>query len=275
MTKLNYTLAELEELLAQPDYRAYTRLNYSNVPEPLLDGVRKMDNVVSFGQGIIDLFDNMVDRLGRLPSQKEYIDEGLPISQEFWEENQHTHNKINGYPWTKGVKLGVMDRLARTYTSKLVELHLEIMLKDLGYKVRTHALLDSVMGVDIVVEDDLKRYYVHVTTSKHGIAGAERSVRKKESRGNFLVKGEYKDYWVKYGRDFKGDCVLCYESTTPLHNNSTKWINNNPVFNKEYIQEYFQLRKISNRGELLDSPECKLFDFKIWAKATLKTEINI
>ncbi|MED4619466.1 hypothetical protein [Priestia megaterium] len=177
--ELNYTLEELETLLAKPEYRAYNRLNYSNVPEALYDGVKKMDNVVSFGQEVIDLFDNMVDRLGRLPSQKEYIAEGLPLYEAFWKENQYTHKKINGYPWTKGVKLGIMDRIARTYTSKLVELHLELMLKELGFTVKAHPLLDSVMGVDLVVEDDEKIYYVHVTTSKYGVAGAEKSVMRK------------------------------------------------------------------------------------------------
>jgi hypothetical protein len=268
---LKLTVNQLEELLAQPEYKAFKRLDYSQVQPELMDGVKKMDSVVSFGKGAIDLFDNLTAELKRLPTQKEYIEAGLPIYEAFWNENRLTHEKINGYPFTKGVKLGCMDRLARTYTSKVVELHLELLLKDMGLTVKTHPLLDSVMGVDMVVEDDIKRYYVHVTTSKHGIAGAVKSVERKEKRGKFMVGST----WVSYGRDFTGDCILCYESTAPLNDGSTKWINNIPLFNREYLEEYFALKRLGKTGELLTSKQSKLEDFKLWAKVNLKMNLNI
>src|SRR5579875_156901 len=130
---LSYSVIELEQLLAQPKYKAFKRLDYSTVQPELMDGVQKMDSIVSFGQEAIDLFDNLCLDLKRLPTQKEYIDAGMPIYEAFWAEHQYTNPKINGYPWTKGVKLGVMDRMARTYSSKVVELHLELMLKELGF----------------------------------------------------------------------------------------------------------------------------------------------
>lgn len=268
---LNLSVSQLEELLGRPDYKAYKRLDYSQVPEHLLDGVHKMDSVVSFGQEAIDLFDKLMTDLDRLPTQKEYIEAGLPIYQAFWAENQYTNQKINGYPFTKGVELGCKDRLARTYLSKVVELHLELLLKDLGFTVKTHPLLDSIMGVDLIVEDGVKRHYVHVTTSKHGISGAEKSVKLKEKRGNFTVGS----VWVKYGRDFKGDCILCYESTTPLNDGSTKWINNIPLFNRDFLEQYFAMKRLGKSGELLSSNQSKLEDFKLWAKATLKVNINL
>lgn len=268
---LAYSVQELESLLSKPEYKAFKRLDYSTLPEPLMDGVEKMDSIVSFGQEAIDLFDNLVADLKRLPTQKEYIDAGLPIYEAYWAENKYSSPKINGYPFTKGVKLGVMDRMARTYTSKVVELHLELLLKEMGYKVISHPLMDSIMGVDLVVEDDKKRYYIHITTSKHGQQGAERSVRSKEKRGNFSLGGT----WVSYGRDFKGDCILCYESLTPLHDGSTKWINNNPVFNRDFLEEYMALRRLGNKGELLSSGQNKLQGFKEWAEATLKVNISI
>jgi hypothetical protein len=268
---LGLTVTQLEELLAQPQYKAFQRLDYSKVQPELMDGVKKMDSVVSFGQEAIDLFDKLTAELKRLPTQKEYIDAGLPIYEAFWNENRLTHDKINGYPFTKGVKLGCMDRLARTYISKVVELHLELLLKDMGFVVKTHPLLDSVMGVDMIVEDGKKRYYVHVTTSKHGVAGAEKSVMHKEKRGKFKIGS----LWVQYARDFSGDCILCYESVTPLHDGSTKWINNIPLFNREYLQEYFAMRKLGSKGELLSAKGSKLDSFKLWAKGTLKMNINI
>jgi hypothetical protein len=268
---LKLTVHQLEELLAQPEYKAFKRLDYSQVQPELMDGVKKMDSVVSFGKEAIDLFDNLTAELKRLPTQKEYIEAGLPIYEAYWNENRLTNDKINGYPFTKGVKLGCMDRLARTYTSKVVELHLELLLKDMGFTVKTHPLLDSVMGVDMVVEDAKKRYYVHVTTSKYGIAGAEQSVRRKEKRGKFMVGST----WVSYGRDFTGDVILCYESTAPLHDGSTKWINNIPLFKREYLEEYFALKRLGKSGELLTSKQSKLEDFKLWAKVNLKMNLNM
>lgn len=270
---LKLTAKELEDLLAKPEYKAYKRLDYENLKQnkpELYDGVQKMDSVVSFGMDVINLFDTLMADLKRLPTQKEYIDAGLPICQRYWEENKYTHEKINGYPFTAGVKLGCMDRLARTYTSKLVELHLELTLKDLGYKVKTHPLVDAIMGVDMIVEDDKKRYFVHVTTSRFGQAGAEKTVKRKEKRGKFKVGSA----WVRYGRDFEGDCILCYESTAPLNDGSTKWINGNPVFDRDYIQQYFASKRLSKAGELLNKPS-KLDQFRLWARGTLKVAINL
>lgn len=266
------TVEQLEDLLAQPEYKAYKRVDYKALSDELFDGVKIAENVITFGQGIITLFDDLIKQTKRIPTQKEYIDAGIIICQNFWAENQYTLNTINGYPFTKGVKLGCMNRLARTYTSKIVELHLELLLKDLGFKVISHPLIDSVMGVDIVAEDDLKRYYIHVTTSTKGHYHAEKSVKVKEKRGKFKV-GEA---WVVFGRDFTGDCILCYEYGMPFTDGSTKWINNNPVFNKEYIKNYFALRKLSEtRGELLSNPNSKLDYFKAWAEVTLKEQITI
>ena len=55
-----------------------------------------------------------------------------------------------------------------------------------------------------IIEDDLKRYYIHVTTSKNGVAFAEKSVMEKESRNNF----KFGTKWFKYSRDFSGDIEI-------------------------------------------------------------------
>lgn len=266
------TVQELEDLLEQPEYKAFKRLNYKELSDELFDGVKIAERVITFGQGIITLFDDLMRQTKRIPTQKEYINAGMVICEKFWKEQQYTLNTINGYPFTKGVKLGCMNRLARTYTSKIVELHLELLLKELGFKVMTHPLIDSIMGVDIVAEDDYKRYYIHVTTSSKGHYQAEKSVMAKEKRGKFKVG----DAWVVYGRDFKKDCILCYEYGMQFSDGSTKWINNNPVFTKEYIEHYFSLRKCTDaRGELLTNPNSKLDYFKAWAEANLKVQITL
>lgn len=268
---LGLTCRELEKLLSKPQYKAVKRVDYKKLSPALMIGVKKVESIVSFGQEAIYLFDNLASELNRLPTMTEYIEAGMPIYQQYWNDNKETHPKINGFPFEKGVRIGVQDRLARTYTSKVVELHLELLLKELGYKVYSHPLIDNIMGVDLIVEDNKKRYYIHVTTSKRGQNGAEKSVRQKEKRGKFLI-GET---WVQYGRDFSGDCVLCYESLIPLRDNSTKWINNNPVFKKSYIFDYIEYRRIGNKGELLTSEQSKLQDFKDWAKTILKVDIEV
>ena len=270
----NYTVRELENLLATAPYRAKKRLHYGNIAKSnpkLKKEIDRMDRVSTFGDKAINLFDDLSLELGKIPSQAEYIEAGLPIYREYWEVNKYSDSKIDGYPWTNGIETGVTDRLARAYTSKIVEVHLELLLKDLGYKVYTHPLVDAVLGVDIVAEDDKKRYYLHVTTSKRGQAGAEEAVKKKERRGKFKVNGA----WVYFTRDFTGDLVICYEGVTPLHDGSTKFINGNPLFNKDFVEYYFICKRIGNKGELLSSPQSKLEDFNEWAKATLNTDIGI
>lgn len=270
----NYTVRELEALLATAPYKAIKRLNYTALyqREPRLKKeINKMDSVTSFGEKAIDLFDDLSKDLGRLPTQKEYIQAGIPVYRDYWNNNKYSNKKINGYHWTQGIELGVTDRLARTYTSKVVELQLELLLKDLGYKVYTHPLIDAVMGVDIVAEDDKKRYYIHVTTSKKGQAGAEESVRSKEKRGSFMVDG----VWVNYCRDFSIDSVLCYESTTALQDGSTRFVNGNPVINRDFLEYYMICKRIGKQGELLSAGYSKLDDFKEWAKANVKVDIII
>lgn len=265
-----YTVHELEKLLDMPEYRAFKRLDYDSVQPALMDGVKKQDDIISYGQGALNLFKNLTNDLDRLPTQKEYIEASIPIHEEYWKENQYTHHKINGYPFTKGVKLGIIDRVARNYTSRIVELHLELLLKDMGYTVKTHALLDALMGVDIVAEDGFKRHYIHVTTSKYSRQVAEKSVMGKQKRGSLKVGSNF----VKYCRDFRGDLILCYDSLTPLGEDSTKWINNNPVFKREYLEDYFAIKRLGNSGEKMSQSISKLDDFIIWAKSNLNAEIT-
>lgn len=263
---------QLEELLSESQYKVFKRVDYNGLPNDLREGVFKAEAVTSFGKEALGLFDNLCNDLGRLPTQKEFVDKGLPLYEAYWNKYQDSHKAINGHPFDKGAKLGCMNRLARNYISRVVETHLELLLKEMGFTVKSHPLIDSVMGVDLVIEDHMKRYYIHVTTSIHGRDRAEKSVMKKESRGSFTVKGK----WVSFARDFSGDVILCYKSGSPDETDeSTKWINNLPLFKKEYIEEYFLMAQLSVRkGEGINAPHCKLEYFKAWAKANLKEEIS-
>lgn len=267
--KLPKTVADLEGLLSKKEYQAPKRLQYSRLKGRLREGVFKMDGVVTWGPESITLFDDLLEKFERIPTATEYIQEGLVMMEAYWRANKYTHPKIEGYPFTKGVKLGCADRLLRTYLSKIVELHTKLLLKSMGFKVQEHPLLDAVMGVDLVVENHKKRYYLHITTAKTGESGAIRSVRRKENRGHFMVDGR----WVNYTRDFTGDAVLFYPQVP--NTGIAKMINGMPVLTKDYLTFYFDLKDISGKhGEPLDASPSKLDKFCKWAEVHLGKDIK-
>ncbi|MFG3611430.1 hypothetical protein [Rummeliibacillus stabekisii] len=264
---LPQTANNFESLLHRKEYKAPKRLVYGNLSAHLREGVYKMDSVVSFGQDSIELFDNLIEKLHRLPTPKEYISEGLVIMENYWKENRHTNKKIGGYPFNKGVKLGCADRLLRTYISFIVEIHLQLLLKEKGFKVCEHPLIDSIMGVDLIAENHKKRYYIHVTTSKRGEGGSIQSVKHKEKRGLFLFGGE----WHNYSRDFSGDVVLHYPQKAV--GGMAKEVNNLILLEKEYLDFFFDLKDISSKhGEPLGRPS-KLLRFNEWTRAALNIDV--
>lgn len=257
-----YTAPTLEELLSTKKYKAVARLDYSKVPNHYMDGVRKMDNVRTFGVEITELFDKLFTEYGRLPTQREYIAAGMPICKAYWEDNRYSES-INGYPFTKGVEMGITDRLARTYSSKVVEMHLELMLQDMGYKVLSHPVIDMVMGVDMIVQDEYARYYLHVTTSVRGHDAAEKNVMQKEKRGHLEVEGEK----YRYYRNFKQDCIIVFETGRKLPYQSTKWVNGHPLFYREYVDHYMAAKRLGNKKELLTGNINRLDDFVQWVQS--------
>jgi hypothetical protein len=258
---MTFTVTMIEDLLSTEAYAFIPRMNKNSLSAEELKEVKQMEAITSFGQEAISLFDNLCYQKQGLPSHKEYTEAGLIIYMDWLKANRPE------LILSDVQKTAISDRVARTYTSKVVELHLDCLLKEElpHLKVKTFSMLDSVMGVDFVVEDDKKRYYVHVTTNS---PYAESMLKQKENRGGTMVGSTY----VKYSRDFTGDLMLRYDREAT---ESTKIVNGFPLFDAEYIAWRFKMAKRqSDIGELLTTKYSKLQHFKDWAKTYLRMNIT-
>lgn len=247
------TASYLVETLGKESHAPIHRMNKASLTVDEQAEVQVLERITSFGQDSIDLFDNMLQENLLLPTQREYCEEGVELMVTWIRENRPE------IPITKVLREACKLRLTRTYMSKCTEIHLEAVIKEElpHLTVRTANLLDSVMGVDIVLEDDKKRYYVHVTSNT---AFAQKMLIEKEDRGGLRVGNSYK----RYSRDFTGDVILKYD--VYKESATTMLINGFPLFKPEYISDRFAIARIQpSKGELLSVPYSKLQHFKDWA----------
>ncbi|WP_440614733.1 hypothetical protein [Bacillus subtilis] len=254
---------EIERLLAQEEYKPIERLDKSTLDAEEKAQVREVEQVVSFGQEIIELFDWFLESQDTLPTQKQYVNAGITKMLAWFATNKPEIEVTT--VMVEACKL----RLTRTYMSKVIELHFEACLRESmpHLKIISHPLIDSVMGVDIVAEDDVKRYYIHITSNT---PMARKMLREKESRGGLRVGNAF----IKYTRDFEGDLMLMYD----IHEESetTKIINGFPLFRPDFIEWRLNLASTSSTaGELLSVPYSKLDHFIDWAKHQLKQDIQL
>jgi hypothetical protein len=159
-------------------------------------------------------------------------------------------------------------RLTRTYMSKVIELHFEAVVREYmpHLKIIDLPMVDAVMGVDLIVEDQSKRYYIHITSNT---PMAQRMLKEKESRGGYKVGNAF----IKYSRDFTGDIILRYD----IHHETeaTMIVNEFPLFKPEFVQWRLTVAEHSKTaGEPLTVAYSKLDHFKDWAKHQLKIDIT-
>ncbi|MEC1647625.1 hypothetical protein [Bacillus halotolerans] len=174
------TSKEIERLLAIEKYKPIERLDKSTLTADEKAQVREVEEVVSFGQDLIELFDWFIEAKGTLPTQKQYVNSGINKILTWF-----ATNKPNLEITTVMVE-ACKTRLTRTYMCKVIELHFEACLREHAphLKIISHPLIDSIMGVDIVAEDDTKRYYIHITSNT---PMAKRMLKKKEKMGGYRV----------------------------------------------------------------------------------------
>lgn len=250
----NFTSEKIEFLLAKEMYKPVDRMNKHELSDSERQEVNSLERITSFGQDILDLFDTMLEKKGTLPTQKEFTDAGVPLMLKYLRDFK-SEIKI-----TKTIREACKLRLTRTYMSKVVELHLECLLAETfpDMKLKTDPLLDTVMGVDFVLEDSKKRYYLHVTSNT---PFAMKMLKQKERRGGYKVGTTY----VSYSRDFEGDIILKYDPNAET--DVTQIINGFPLFKASFIDWQIGVARISKRkGELLSIPYSKLDHFKDWAE---------
>lgn len=254
---------EIERLLRLPEYSPIERLDKSSLTKEENAQIRQVEEVVSFGQDLIDLFDWMIEARGTLPTQKDYVNSGINKMLKWLSENKPELEV------TTVMVEACKTRLTRTYMSKVIELHFEASIREHmpDFKIITHPLIDSVMGVDAVIEDKRKRYYIHITSNT---PMAIKLLKVKESRGGYKLGNAF----IKYSRDFTGDIMIKYDIHTET--DTTMIINGFPLLRPDFIQWRLLLAGDSaTAGESLDIPYSKLDHFTDWAKHQLKQDIQL
>jgi len=254
---------ELEKLLSTEEYapvKTVKRWSLNDIEGSEWDAV---ENVPSFGTANIYLFDEMVAIGETLPTQKDYVSLSVERMANFIRQN---------YPEVELTPIGIeamIQRSARTYKSNITEIHLLAMMDEIlpKHTVMTSPMIDSVLGVDLIVEDMRKRYYVHVTSASKQ---ANKMLKQKESRGGSFKEGKF----IRFKRDFTGDMILRYSGYSSSF--STKLINEYPLFREIYILKEF--RKANNNtlvGENILHSNSKLERFKRWARNELQVDIGV
>lgn len=252
--KLPKTIKEFENLISQPEYATTKYLDRSKLAETDLDAVNRYENITSFGSDVADCFEDLMDELGRIPTQDEYVERGVDLTRQWWCEAILKHNQsVKGLDFEGAVVDACRDRLGRGYISMVNELHTQILLKEVypKGKIITHDLLDLLLGVDIVLELDKKRYYIHIFKDSHyGV----QAFYKKEKRGGINHNGKF----IKFKRDFTGDVRLQYLSHD-TNDDKCKFINGIPVFTREWLEGYMMMvTRSAKYGERLDKVDSKL-----------------
>lgn len=258
----NFTTNLIEETLQQASFSPVARVNRKELSPEQNREINTLENIVTFGQDSISLFDNLVYTMKGLPSQSQYVEAGLPLMIDWLAENRPE------IIITDIVKEGLKLRMTRTYMSKVTEIHLDCIFKEYlsDMKVTTFPMLDSVMGVDLVVEDDTKRYYVHVTSNT---PFANKMLLQKENRGGMRMGKTF----IEYSRDFSGDLILRYDTHT--ESDTTMIVNGFPLFKPEFIEgRFFIASRQSGIGEDLSVKYSKLQHFKDWARTNLNMKIS-
>lgn len=260
--------SEIKELLARPEY--------STVPivrQDLSDEDRKKvmryENINSFGAEVADLFEDLCDELHRIPTQQEYVDIGVELTEEWWiRETLKKNPYIRGLEFDNVIIQAVKNRQGRGYLSLVNEVHTVALLKEMypDAKVITHDLLDLVLGVDIVMEYKGKRFYFHVYKNSYW---GKKAFHNKESRGGMKNS---EGAFVKYHRDFYGDVSLVYDV---IDSDTTELVNGIPLFTEDYIRfSVDRALKNDTIGERISCMNSKLHKLNNWLYKNFGTFVN-
>lgn len=225
LATLDLTVDQLEVVLAQPEYELQ--------PHNVINGkhnqsiMHTVERVTGFGIDMGSAFEALLLTLGRVPTQQEFNDYCLSVAQIFWEKSNP-----EGIAWDDAVAQAVTNRNYRCYISQVVELHCTLLLKELfpDWGIYSSDALDNLLGVDLVVETETKRLYLHIfKNSKYSFL----AFRKKQYRGGTKdSNGKFR----KFNRNFDGDKVLMYEGKPESSSETTKHINGMPLFKAEWLE---------------------------------------
>lgn len=237
---------EIKELLQTKEFE---RVNIERFTNKYFEKVH--------GYGVVELFDDLKREFGRIPSQKEYIERGLMIAEEFFADNpdqwcyslgQHT------FTWDEDLIKAVKSRLDRTYNSYVIEAQVEEFVRDnydvMMPKTDKELYLDYNFGADITILLEDRLYYIHVARdSKYS---REHLVNKGDRKSYIPINGK-KFYWTrKWNKRHTGHHSLLYNARSA---NQTETVNGLVLFRNEYLREYFDKLFSGNEYDVLGESE--------------------
>uniref|UniRef100_UPI00054DCDE9 hypothetical protein n=1 Tax=Bacillus sp. UNC41MFS5 TaxID=1449046 RepID=UPI00054DCDE9 len=169
-----------------------------------------------------------------------FVGKSKPNGDRFLPVGKKTDGKPiwHNFKWEEKLEKAIVQRLARSYPSHMVEYSTILQLKSNypNYKVGANDYLDGIMAVDIVVgaENQDKVVYVHVTSAS---AYSDKWLKVKEDRKGVGIDKDGKKHY--YQRNFKkGHVHFAFDK---VDSKTTDVINGIPVFKDSYIQEKLEV----------------------------------
>lgn len=266
MTIYNKTTAELKAMLEQEKYKA---INYE-----IHEYDRAFEDLMDYGN-IKSLFDDLVNELGEIPCQQQYVEAGVERAKLFFTPRKDfgkgniryrnikdgrtltvgrgIHKKSHTFYWQdEELQKAVRKRLSRTYPSMLAEVSLIIAIKEVfpDLIIATNPIIDTCFGVDAVaINQELnKTVYIHVTGKS---AGSSDYLNQKAKRKGYAedIKGRSHYYERK---SLKGHIHLTFSKFKDSV--STEIVNGNPIFKAEHIKTVLD---VAFQQEHTDSAEAE------------------
>lgn len=254
--QLSWRLIELKnykefiDLLNTEEYKAK---KYEHVYHQELEQV--------FDFGVITLFDDLINELGRVPSKSEYVEAGTIRAEKFFKNKTIYLYKLkrnHDFEWDDKLKKAVQYRLARTYISYLIEKQVMLFAKEhYDIKIASNQLIDQTFGVDLAIKLDKKLYYIHITKDTQY---SHNLIEEKGNRKCYIMANNKKHYWT---RDWKaGHHKLLYDNIDSYKMQS---VNGNVIFNEEFLEKYF--RDLFKNGEYdLANKNAEIYKFIMFLK---------
>lgn len=204
------------------------------------------ENLIEYGD-ISSIWEDLITKLDRIPSQTEYVAEGMERARVFFSPDVpgkttvtkkwgrgNSHSGV--FDWTDPMlHTAVTKRLSRAYPSFVTEYTTIIQLKELypNFLIGTNDWLDMTAGVDIAVAspEHNRIVYIHITTRSQQ---ATDNYNNKKSRKGVAFDKNHKAHW--YDRNFnKGHIHLAFDKFKTTE--TTRFINGNALLKPEHIKQ--------------------------------------
>ena len=209
---------------------------------------------------VVHLLDEMLEWLGRYPTEQEYIAEALDRVLPIYKKDSRRMKEFKGTPLEEEAFILMYSaRSAATYASRMCEEYTMAQMKSMypGATFYSDVYMDTVMGVDIAMALEGELYYIHIQSKSNNNTEV---LAKKAQKYKFPVQ-EYNRKtrvttldWCYYERDFRNHIIFEYEWK------NTKFVtlhNGIPTFDKKYIKNKIDMVK---SGVFSDQPALERVD---------------